>query len=264
MGIPSKKPRFSTGRDHKLTDKQRSFVAEYVIDLNATRAAVAAGYSARTAASMGCQLLDRKAYPLVATEVKKALAEKELRAEKKADDVLRYIHTAMWFQPLHWFLPGEDGGWFIDPDKVDSLPPHIGCLIEEMELRKVVVGASENRQEVTRLWVRLVSKTAAMTLAAKHQLGEKIQTTNTNIDVNAILTAISRTTHKTTEERLQELVKPDDGKPVEVKPLPIGLKELSLAERTPAEMTDAELLAKILERPASNGHVSSNGNGCHR
>jgi Terminase small subunit len=173
MGVPTKKARFSPGRDHKLTDKQRVFVAEYVIDMNATRAAVAAGYSPKTAASMGCQLLDHKAYPLVAVAVKKALADKELRAEKKADDVLRYIHTAMWYQPLMFFLPGDDGGWLIDEDKVATLPPCIGCLIEEVERRTVVIGEGANRKEVTKFWVRLVSKTAAMTLAAKHQLGEK-------------------------------------------------------------------------------------------
>ena len=177
MGIPTKKPRFSPGRNHKLTDKQRVFVAEYVIDLNATRAAVAAGYSPKTAASMGCQLLDHKAYPLVAVEVRKALADKELRAEKKANDVLRYIHTAMFYQPLMFFLPGDDGGWLIDEDKVATLPPCIGCLIEEVERRTVMRGDGENRQVATMFWVRLVSKTAAMTLAAKHQLGEKAPAT---------------------------------------------------------------------------------------
>jgi Terminase small subunit len=245
------------GRPRRITDKQLVWINEYVIDMNGARAARVAGFKHPDVA--GAKLLNPDKYPLVAIEVRKALAEKELRAEKKADDVLRYIHAAMWFQPLHYFLPGEDGGWFIDPDKVDALPPYIGCLIEEMELRKIVVGAGENRQEVTRLWVRLVSKTAAMTLAAKHQLGEKIQTTNTNIDVNALLATISRATSKTTDDRLRELVKPDDVKPVEIKPV-IGLKELPHAERTPAELTDAELLDRILRgKPASNGHAGRNG-----
>lgn len=40
-----------------LTSKQKRFVDEYLIDLNATRAAVAAGYSRRTARQQGARLL---------------------------------------------------------------------------------------------------------------------------------------------------------------------------------------------------------------
>lgn len=40
-----------------LTPRQTRFVAEYLIDSNATQAAVRAGYSARTAYSIGCRLL---------------------------------------------------------------------------------------------------------------------------------------------------------------------------------------------------------------
>ena len=40
-----------------LTDKQRRFVDEYLVDLNATQAAIRAGYSAKTANEQGAQLL---------------------------------------------------------------------------------------------------------------------------------------------------------------------------------------------------------------
>ena len=38
-----------------LTPKQAQFVREYLIDLNAKQAAIRAGYSARTAASITCE-----------------------------------------------------------------------------------------------------------------------------------------------------------------------------------------------------------------
>lgn len=41
-----------------MTPKQERFVAEYLIDLNATRAAIAAGYSKKTAHSQGPRLLE--------------------------------------------------------------------------------------------------------------------------------------------------------------------------------------------------------------
>src|SRR5687767_14089142 len=40
-----------------LNEKQERFAAEYVVDLNATQAAIRAGYSAKTAASQGERLL---------------------------------------------------------------------------------------------------------------------------------------------------------------------------------------------------------------
>ena len=41
----------------KLTDKQRRFVEEYLIDLNATQAAIRAGYSVKTAKEIAAQNL---------------------------------------------------------------------------------------------------------------------------------------------------------------------------------------------------------------
>ena len=44
---------------HKLTAKQERFVAEYLVDLNATQAAIRAGYSAKTAGQQAEQLLKK-------------------------------------------------------------------------------------------------------------------------------------------------------------------------------------------------------------
>lgn len=51
-----------------LTDKQQRFVDEYLIDLNATQAAIRAGYSEKTADSIGLQLLRK-------TQVAEAIEE---------------------------------------------------------------------------------------------------------------------------------------------------------------------------------------------
>jgi phage terminase small subunit len=45
----------------KLTDKQKRFVEEYLVDLNATQAAIRAGYSAKTAYSIGQENLRKPA-----------------------------------------------------------------------------------------------------------------------------------------------------------------------------------------------------------
>ena len=60
----------------RLTDKQQRFVAEYLIDLNATQAAIRAGYSAKNADKIGSQLLGK-------TRVSEAIqAEKTARSER--------------------------------------------------------------------------------------------------------------------------------------------------------------------------------------
>lgn len=65
----------------RLTNKQRVFVAEYLRDFNATQAAIRAGYSARTAFSIGPENLKK---PLVAQAIQKEISERAM----KADEVL--------------------------------------------------------------------------------------------------------------------------------------------------------------------------------
>ncbi|MBG6467628.1 terminase small subunit [Pseudomonas aeruginosa] len=71
-----------------LTKKQRLFVDEYLLDLNATQAAIRAGYSTRRATEIGYQLLQR---PEVAQAIQAAMAERSKRTEVEADYVIRRL-----------------------------------------------------------------------------------------------------------------------------------------------------------------------------
>jgi len=77
---------------NKLTPKQQRFVSEYLIDLNATQAAIRAGYSERTAKQMGTENL---AKPVLAAAIQKAIAERAARTEVNADYVLNSIVETM-------------------------------------------------------------------------------------------------------------------------------------------------------------------------
>lgn len=68
-----------------LTNKQRRFVEEYLVDLNATQAAIRAGYSAKTAASQGERLLRNVE---VAQAIQEAQAKRSERVQVDADYVL--------------------------------------------------------------------------------------------------------------------------------------------------------------------------------
>lgn len=69
----------------KLTDKQTAFVREYLVDLNATQAAVRAGYSERTASRIGPQLLGKT---WVREAIENAQAKRARRVEVTQDYVL--------------------------------------------------------------------------------------------------------------------------------------------------------------------------------
>lgn len=70
-----------------LTDKQRAFVQEYLIDLNATQAAIRAGYSEHSAGSIGHELLGK---PEIQEAIAKAQAERADRTKITADKVLEH------------------------------------------------------------------------------------------------------------------------------------------------------------------------------
>ena len=72
----------------KLTPKQQTFVREYLVDLNATQAAIRAGYSTKTAEWIGPQLLGKTH---VAAEIARLMAERSARVELKSDRVLKEI-----------------------------------------------------------------------------------------------------------------------------------------------------------------------------
>lgn len=116
----------------KLTDKQTAFVREYLVDLNATQAAIRAGYSERTASRIGPQLLGKTC---VREAIEKAQAKRARRVEIKAEDVLRGVievttqaresgdlktalkgyelqgkHLGMWTEKVKQEVSGPDGG----------------------------------------------------------------------------------------------------------------------------------------------------------
>ncbi len=71
-----------------MTPKQEAFAREYLIDLNATQAAIRAGYSAKTAEQQGHQLLKKTSVAKAIREGRVARAE---RTEISADYVLTTI-----------------------------------------------------------------------------------------------------------------------------------------------------------------------------
>ena len=72
----------------KLTDKQKKFIDEYLVDLNATQAAIRAGYKEKAAYRTGAENLRK---PQIQEEIQKRMEERQKRTEITQDMVLQEL-----------------------------------------------------------------------------------------------------------------------------------------------------------------------------
>lgn len=116
----------------KLSAKQEQFCREYLVDLNATQAAIRAGYSAKTAQEQASRLLSNVMVAARLAELKRERAEK---VAVTAADVLKGVievtllareegdlktalkgyelqgkHIGMWTEKLQQEVSGPNGG----------------------------------------------------------------------------------------------------------------------------------------------------------
>ena len=75
-----------------MTAKQQRFCDEYLIDLNATQAAIRAGYSKRAACAIGAENLRK---PQIQAFIEKRMAEKEAQLIADQNEVLRYLTSVL-------------------------------------------------------------------------------------------------------------------------------------------------------------------------
>lgn len=109
-----------------LTNKQRLFVSEYLIDLNSAGAARRAGYSAHSSVRQGKQLLDT---PAIRVEVRKALAKRASRVEVTADEVVANLAEIAYLDRSQAFRV-KDGRLYVTD--TDLLPLQVRRCIAEV------------------------------------------------------------------------------------------------------------------------------------
>ena len=100
----------------KLTAKQQRFCDEYLVDLNATQAAIRSGYSEKTAYSQGQRMLKNVE---VKAFIEKRMAEKEELLIAKQDEVMRYLTSVMrreLSESVVVTLQNKTEKWVVDED----------------------------------------------------------------------------------------------------------------------------------------------------
>ena len=75
-----------------MTNKQIRFCEEYLIDMNATQAAIRAGFSVKTAGSIGKEYLQK---PHIKAYIAERMQSKNDELIAKQDEVLRYLTAVM-------------------------------------------------------------------------------------------------------------------------------------------------------------------------
>mgnify|MGYP001163144680 FL=1 len=79
-----------------MTKKQKRFIEEYLVDLNATQAAIRAGYSPDTAGSIGCENLKK---PEIRARIEKAIAERSKRTGINQDRIVMELAKIALLNP---------------------------------------------------------------------------------------------------------------------------------------------------------------------
>jgi phage terminase small subunit len=160
-----------------LTAKQQRFVDEYLIDLNATQAAIRAGYSAKTAYSIGDENLKK---PEIAAAVQKAMDSRAARTGITADRVLAElakIGFADIRKAIRWYsqtniasVDDDDAEALIEEGAVRFAVANQVELISSDEIDDATAAAiSEIGQTSTgALKVKLHDKRAALVDIGKH------------------------------------------------------------------------------------------------
>jgi len=149
-----------------LLPKQSKFVAEYLICGNATQAAIHAGYSAKTAYSIGQENLKK---PVIAA----LLAQKQVVIAKRQDErleameltsarVLREIARIAFFDPRKMFH--ADG----KPKAITELDDDTAAAIAGLEVLEEYAGSGQDRELVGHVKkYKIADKNSALDKAAK-------------------------------------------------------------------------------------------------
>ena len=135
----------------KLTLKQELFIKEYLIDLNATQAAIRAGYSEKTAQVIGSENLSK---PFIAIAIQEAMNKRSEKTEITAEKVLQEIAKLAFSNLQDFYHP--DGGL----KAIHELPRDVAaCLLTN----KINLTEASAIQEI-----KLHDKKGSLELLGRH------------------------------------------------------------------------------------------------
>lgn len=137
-----------------LTQKQRLFVDEYLIDLNATQAAIRAGYSPNNADKIGSELLGKTR---VSDAIKTAMAERSKRTGINQDRILMELAKIALVNPEN--VVNFDEATI----REDALPEDLAA-VASVKVKRFPTKDGEGIERE----IKFYDKTKALDLAGRH------------------------------------------------------------------------------------------------
>ena len=149
---------------NKLTTKQRRFVEEYLVDGNASQAAVRAGYSERTARQQGYRLLT-KVY--IAVAIAAAQEERSKRTEVTADRVVEELARIAFADIRNLFVWDEEQAAYVPSQ---DLSDDAAAGVSSVKAKTTHYNGKNGDGDRTEILVELKTydKLKALELLAKH------------------------------------------------------------------------------------------------
>lgn len=175
-----------------LTAKQSAFVREYLIDRNATRAAIRAGYSAKTARFIGAENLTKPNIAGAISQGEKAIRE---RNEISADRVVQELALLGFANLQDYMKSTASGDPYVD---FSTLTREQAAALQEVTIDDFVEERGKQARRVRRVRFRLADKRAALVDLGKHlgmfknklelsgNRGGPIPISNANIDLASV------------------------------------------------------------------------------
>jgi phage terminase small subunit len=149
-----------------LTAKQERFCQEYLVDLNATQAAIRAGYSEKTAFSMGHENLRK---PKIQERISEAMKKREERTHVTQDMVLKEL-ALIGFSDLKNYMDIDENTGAIRARGFDQMPGETSRALESIKEDRVI-KEDANGEQVTvydKVKFKTHSKIRALELLGKH------------------------------------------------------------------------------------------------
>jgi phage terminase small subunit len=150
------------GEKESFTEKQKRFCEEYVVDLNATQAAIRAGYSKRSAKVLAVAALTKANVQTYISELQRDIQD---RNKLKADDVIQELRALSFWNAVDFI---DEGNVIKDLTK---LPRELTKAVVGIKVKQTFLpnpnGEGEPIEEIT-TELKMVDKRGALVDLGKH------------------------------------------------------------------------------------------------
>lgn len=145
-----------------LTDKEKLFCINYLIDKNAAQAAIRSGYSKHSAKEIGYELLTKLH---VRTHIKAEIQKQQKRTEVTADKVIKELGKLAYSNLEDYMTIGEDGNAYVD---LSMLTSDQAAALSEITVEEYSDGKGKGVKDVKRVKIKLNDKHGPLNTLSKH------------------------------------------------------------------------------------------------